>query len=293
MSQAIAKPSCSFDLGTRLILLLAGVAFLAMMVPWYLKDAIADQGIPWRTMMAIAILAALLVWIVKSRSSPWAYGLVAGLLLGMCLVVNAGTALALFDYSASGNVAVALRILPVVIVLVPLAAVLGGVAGCVVGMLASLLARRAVRAAAKAPDREAHARRHRRGRLLGRFVAASLAAATLAALYFPVSRELSRRRAVLAIRAAGGHVSFVNRPRVEIASYFGPAAEYVSWLDAQDWNAQREGRFYSLESVAIVTLPSGAGDEQLAYVCDLPEVAMLHLGDSTITDAGLAASAPS
>jgi hypothetical protein len=118
-------------------------------------------------------------------------------------------------------------------------------------------------------------------------MAGALAAVAVVALYFPVSQELTRRRAVLAIRAAGGQVSFAPRAFVSAPGYLGEVGRYWSSLDAHYKNGQREGRIYSLESVEAITLPPGAGDEQLAYVCDLPEVAILRLDDSTITQHGL------
>ncbi len=207
--------------------------------------------------------------------------------MGASVIVHAGAALAAFDYAVTRDLGVALRILPAVVLLAPMVGAVGCVIGCFVGMLASVFEQRAAKAAASGPDGQAGENKPRRRALLARLAVCLLVAGVVAALYSPVAYELTRRRAVLTIRAVGGQVSFDASRRVRIAEHAGPLGDLLSWIDVRDHNQEREGWFYSLESAFSVWLPPGATDEHLAHVFDLPEVTYLTLRETNVTTAGL------
>src|SRR5206468_1992852 len=109
-------------------------------------------------------------------------------------------------------------------------------------------------------------RRRRHGRAL---LAWSLVAALVAALVTPMHYEITRRRAVLALRSSGATVE------IDRGSRNVPSQGWRSWLTPLGIVWQDEVPLYSLESVASISLPPTASAPDLALVARLEEVKSL------------------
>ncbi len=276
--------------GVKAIFALAAVAFAGLLVPWWLEDAHANRTIPWRQawaaiLLSLPLLGILLAWIARSDGSAITRGTLGGLLGGLSVIVDAGIALALFNYGVSGDVAVALRIVPVVVLLAPMAALLGCALGCLGGMVVSLIKRHTAARRAQAIDLGSRESPPAPRRPTVRILTWALVAASLVAWYFPISHELRRRRTVFALRASGARVDL--QPRQAVAGELGGLWELFAWLGSPEGNWQSEGWLYSLESVWEISLAQDAPDEQLGYVLELPETKHLSLSKTRITDQGL------
>ncbi len=296
------RPPARLSAAVKLLLFLAAVAVAGLIVPWCVEDVLGKTGTNWRRglgvlLVSIVVLSVLLVWIGRTRGPIHAFCLVFGVLTSLCLVVDAGIGLALFDYGLSRDLAVALRIVRVVPSFAAVAAVVGCLLGFVGAMGLSLVQRRAEKAA-QARAAAGNKASTPRGRWLPRLAGWALLAGLGFALYFPVAHELRRRHAVLTLRASGAEVLV---PRRQFAGGMpqGSAWEALAWLqsggfeEALAWlqsgglEGQAEGVLYSLESVSsIQLLDPSTGDVQLACVSQLPEVKSLDLRGAQVTDAG-------
>jgi len=273
--------------GVKILLLLAGIAALALLAPWLVEDVNGKRHIPWRQgvaamLVAVVLLSALLIWAMRRRAPVHAVCLVFGLLAGLCVVVDAALGLALFDYAVTRDLAVALRIMPVVYIFAAVASVLGCVLGFVGAMGVSFLQRRATRGVqADASEPSAATRRS----WLPRLVGWSLLAALAVALYFPVAHELRRRHAVLTLRSRGAEVQMMG-PRFPGGMPQGSIWETLVWLQRGGLEWQREGVLYSLESPWGIRLSARANDSDMVLVSRLPEVQSLGVTETQLTDAG-------
>jgi len=289
MELAREKPRL-VGLGAKLVLSLAALAFLGVLVSWWFDEVETALPLPWwigplTFLVAIPLLCVLLLWLARYRSLTLARSLVAGLLVTVSVVINAGLALALFDYCVSGDIKVALEIIPIAMALARAAAIPGCLLGFMLGVVVSMAETRALKRQATGSDRMPLASSRRR-RVLARLVMATIIASIAVALYFPVSYELSRRRAVLVIKASGGEVHFDGTSRSPIAEPLGWVIDRLSW-PKKGVNWKRQPWLYSLESVRHISLGRDAGNKELTFVADLPEVNHLCVRNPTVTGAGL------
>ncbi len=283
-------PPARLSAGVKLLLFFAAAAVVGLIVPWCATGVRAALGNGWLQgtcilLTVIVLLSALLVWMARTHAPIHAFSLVFGVLASLCLVVNGAFALAVFDYSVSRDPVVALRVTGLFPMLTAVVAVLGCTLSFVGGVVLSFFRSRAEKAAQTCAENGGSLSR-RRWRWLPRVAIGALAVALIVALYSPVSYELSRRRAVLAIRAAGGQVLFDETGRMRIADFAGPISPFVSLIESPDEIPASEGWLYSLATVDGIRLAPGAGDEQLAYVFNLPEVTTLGLNDAQVTAEG-------
>jgi|GEM_PF-2900875 len=284
MSQSPQKERGSIGPVVGTVLLMDGIAFAGLLVAISIGAATGSLRDDSRQalimcLVALVLLSILLGGLAWTRSGTLTKAILGGLLCGLSTTINLALALALFDYGMAGSVEIALRILPIIALAAPVAAVVGLLAGLVVGAGAVLAnwwrARR--QGPATGDDAEVHARSRRKR--LRQVATWTLLAAVVGVLALPLSYELRRRHAVMSIRAAGGKV-VIRRPDT--------TQGWRSWLLRLGLTWDADLPLYSLESVSSIDVSEKATDTHLAYVACVGEsLRSLRLGDSNITDAGL------
>jgi hypothetical protein len=219
-----------------------GLLFALCVGSWWPWSNEPLQGSALMCLVAMAVLSLLLAGLAWTRSSVVARAVVAGLLGGLAITINAALGLAVMDYAATGDMAVALRILPVASLLAPVGAVIGLPCGYLVGVIASFAQRRASRGDLT-EDQATPSPTGRRSRRMALLAWCGLLV-LVALLAIPAYHETTRRYAVLALRAHGAFVEIDHRP----------TTGWRSWLKQWEVDWPDELTIYSLESVPRVTL---------------------------------------
>jgi len=286
MDQANSRPR--LGVSVIILLLLAGIAVVGLLLPWFLEDVNGKRFIQWKQgvrvmLVAVVSLSVLLVLATRRRAPVHALCLVFGLLAGLCIVIDAAFVLAVFDYAVSGDLAVALRIVPVVYLFAAVAAALGCAAGFVVGMGLSFLRQRTRNSIEVAAEGGTSPTKRRPS--LRELAGGAILVALAIALYFPISNEFRRRHAVLSLRAQGDRVDMMGRlgPGGE-----SPASieEALDWLQRGALTWHGEGVLYSLEPVRSIRVRGAVDDATVCAISCLPEVQGLILNAAQLTDEG-------